>query len=156
MGSPEDVFSIIGKDIPWETIRGEACRVKRFLPFGQVVNGRVKGPGLTSMPYAVLAVESPKLTQEARLPVVHKEDFRNLWDVFEQRGVSTEEEVLVIYEPFVRRGVIRFLSRVVPSLHIYIFPARHLEEAHDPNFKPDAPRTWWEPIAVWHPGHWGF
>jgi hypothetical protein len=135
---------LIGKDIPWKTIEQEGLRIKHFATFAEVQGTKVKHSSAT-MPYGLLTVESTKLPQEATLPVAHKVDFRNLWEAFKIRGVNPEEEAIVFYAP--QSG---FLSTFKPKLHIFIYPKGHLEEMHDPSFKPDNPIAWFEPIEEWN------
>ena len=151
MEIPKDgMYLLVGKDIPWKVIEEEACRVKHFTPFGHIEGGKIKGarPGF---PYAVLSVESPKLPNKASIPVVHKVDFQHLWEVFEERGVGPDEEVIICYVPFFRNGPMRILSGFFPRLYIYIYPKGHLEEAYDPNSHPHDPEGWFRPIAEWKP-----
>lgn len=121
--SNSDKSFVIGHEIPWDVIRGGACKVEHFTPFASVEAGKVKSaqPGL---PYGSLTVKLFKLQaidlpDEASMPIVHKDDFLRIWHVFEERGINPGEEVIVFYEPFYRN---RFLSRFMPRLHIYIFP----------------------------------
>ena len=79
------------------------------------------------------------------MPVVHRVDFQKTWEIFEQRQVGEEEEVLVIYMP--SSGL---LSSFKPRLHFYIHPKGHLEEIYDPDFKPADAEAWMTPIAEWH------
>lgn len=143
---------LIGKDIPWKTIEGVALRVKHFTPFATTEGDKVKAISM-KMPYASLLVESPHLSRESYLPVVHKVDFRNLWECFQERGVNSEEEVIVGYRPFPRKRLGKLFSPFMPKLHILIYPRGHLEEAEDPNFRPDDPIAWFKPIAEWKPEH---
>jgi len=154
MAAPEHSENlIIGKDISWGTIKEKVCRVKHFTHFARIEGGKIRD-ATNFLPYATLIIESPNLPQEASMPVVHKDDFRTLWDIFEQRGVSPEEEVLVFYSPFFRNRLLKFLSVFMPRLHIFIYPKGFLEETLDPNFRPTDPITWSIPIAEWRPKYW--
>ena len=143
---------IIGQDVPWEIIERESCRVKHFTPFAVVESGKVKRTQ-PILPYASLLVDLPKLQdanlpREASLPVAHKDDFLRLWEVFNQRGVHPEEEVIVYYEPFYRS---RFLSRFAPRLHIYIYPKGHHDQTYDLDFRPKSYEAWFQEIGKWVP-----
>jgi len=82
----EDLM-LIGKDISWKEIEGKIYRVTHFSPFASLESGKIKG--ITgSLPYALLRIESPKLPKEASMPVVHKHDFRNLWEVYRGRSLN--------------------------------------------------------------------
>ena len=139
---------LIGRGIPWKAIEQEPLRITHFTPLVNIENHKVKSHSLG--PYAFLAVESPKLNSEALLPVGHRVDFQHLWEVFKQRGVAEDEEVLVFYAP-IKRKWYKWASSFLPKLHIFIFPKGHLEEIHNPNFKPDNARSWFKPIAEWRP-----
>lgn len=118
---------IIGKNISWESIKEQYFRVKHFTPFAIVEGDKLRVIS-TVLPYASLVVECPKVAiREASMPVVHKLDFRNLWEVFHVRGVSSEEEILVVYDPLQRRGISRLFSGVLPSLVIFLYPKGSLE-----------------------------
>ena len=145
-------YPIIGQDIPWEAIRQECCRVKHFTSFSTFESGKVKSTS-SILPYASLLVDLPKLKNvnlppEATMPVVHKDDFLRLWQVFNEREVRPEEEVIVIYEQFYRS---RFMSRLMPRLHIYIYPKGHFDQEYDPNYKPENIQTWFRYIAKYEP-----
>jgi hypothetical protein len=141
---------VIGKDVAWEIIVGKACRVKQFTPFAHIVAGELSG-NRGSLPYGSLLLESPALVHDTSMPVTHKEDFRNLWEVFRQRGIGPKEEVLVFYEPFFRSRLLRFLSHLMPRLHVHIYPKGRLEKLYDPGLRPDEAGAWLQPIAVWQP-----
>jgi len=142
---------LIGKDIPWGTIEEQYCRVKHFTPFAIVESGKVKEVSRT-LPYASLLVECPKVFKEASMPVLHKLDFRNLWEVFKEIGVSTEMEILVVYAPLKRRKLAKLFSGVLPSLVIQLYPKGSLERLER---KPDTQLPAEEylksllPIAEW-------
>jgi len=151
---------LIGRDLSWGAIEGQYCRVKHFTPFAIVESGKVKEVSRT-LPYASLLVECPKAFEEASMPVIHKLDFRNLWEVFMERkvygdtrdyGVSTEMEVLVVYAPLKRRKLAKLFSGVLPSLVIQLYPKGSLERLEG---KPDTGLSAEEylksllPIAEW-------
>ena len=149
---------LIGRDIPWKAIEVAMYKITHFTPIATIEAGKIKA--LSKMrPYALLSVESPEFPQElpkeASMPVSNKVDFLNLWEVFQQRGVSPDEEVLVARVPFYGNWLLKlFLSPFMPWLHIYIFPKGHLEEACDPNFRPVNVREWFKPIAEFRPKNW--
>ncbi len=158
MATPQNDKSLtIGKDIPWEAIERRTCLVNHFTPFGTINGVKIIAPP-PPLPYALLSVELPELRKEfpteVSMPVLHKEDFRNLWKVFQERGVKAEEEVLVFYMPILRSSLFRRLFPRMTCLHIYIFPKGHAYESSTPGFRPDNPSTWNTPIDVWHPKGW--
>jgi len=124
--SPSHDPPLLGRDIRWELIDREFCRVNHFLPFGKVEGTKVKDAP-PPMPYALLTVETPKLSGEAILPVIHRVDFYNLWQVFQERGLSDQEEVLVVSVHFSKTGLKKLFSSMLPKLFIYVYPKGHLE-----------------------------
>lgn len=170
--SEQSEVPLIGRDIPWEAIEGEFCRVKHFTPLAVVESGKVKSAS-TMLPYASLKVELPDLSEhpdyqqklkgiilphEALMPVMHKLDFRNLWEVFKEIDVSkdpegalTNMEVLVVYAPLKRRKLTGLFSGILPSLVIQLYPKGSLERLYE---KPEKGKVkeWFEslrPIAEW-------
>jgi len=157
---------LIGRDIPWEAIEGEFCRIKHFTPLAIVESGKVESAS-TMLPYASLRVELPDLSEhpdyqqklkgiilphEALMPVMHKLDFRNLWEVFKETGINTEiMEVLVVYAPLKRRKLTKLFSGVLPSLVIQVYPKGSLERLYE---KPEKGKVeeWFNslrPITEW-------
>jgi hypothetical protein len=129
---------VIGRDIRWEAIENQYCRVKHFTPFADVESGKVKDVS-KFLPYALLQVECPmKFQGEASMPVLHKLDFQNLWEVFMERkvygdtrdyGVSTKMEVLVVYsKPDSKLG--RLLGASLPRLITYVYRRGSLEKIY--------------------------
>lgn len=120
----------IGKDIPWELVEGEFLRVVHFTPFATVEGNKVKAPG-RAMPYALVEVESPKLEEPALMPIAHRVDFRNLWEIYHEQGVSSEEEVLLTYYPRYK-GLLRLANALghLPKFAISIYPKGALEKMY--------------------------
>jgi len=164
--SESNEIPLIGRDIPWESIEGEFCRVKHFTPLAVVESDKVKSAS-SMLPYASLRVELPSLEghqdyqqklkgiilpHEATMPVLHKLDFRNLWDIFNKMGINTEiNEVLVVYAPLKRRKLINLFSSVLPSLVIQLHVKGSLERMYK---QPETGKAeeWFnsiKPIAEW-------
>ncbi len=120
---------IIGRDIPWETIEGEFCSIKHFTPIATIESGKIKNVSKL-LPYALLRVECPKVFQgEASIPVVHKQDFRNLWEAFKEIDINTQiMEIVVVYAPLKRRKLTKLFSGILPSLVIQVYPKGSLEK----------------------------
>ena len=151
-GSPDiSNIPVVGYDIDWNKFDKEYCRVEQFTSLGTIDGGKV--PGSRGTPYALLMVDSPWLAKRSLMPVGHREDFRNLWDIFEQRGVGKGEEVLLSYSPFFRDKFkwLRFLRPWLPRLYLAIYPRGHLEEVYARGVRPKDSLAWTEPIAEWHP-----
>jgi len=143
----------LGKEILWNILKEEICRITQFTSVA-----RVEGDKIISLskatPYALLKLESPKLPQEAIMPITHRLDFLSLWEIFKQRGVSETEEVIISYTAFFKKGLKKLLNPIKPKLHFFIYPRGHLEEAYDSSFKPQDVITWFKPIARWQPKGW--
>jgi len=143
--SEQNEAPLIGRDIPWEAIEGEFCRVEHFTPFAIVESGKVKSASPT-LPYASLRVELPDssrhpdyqqklknitLPSKASMPVIHKLDFRNLWEVFKETNINHEiMEVIVVYAPLKRRTITNLFSSVLPSLVIQLHGKGALERLY--------------------------
>lgn len=157
---------LIGKDIPWEAVEGEFCRVNHFTPLAIVESGKVKSAS-PMLPYALLRVELPDLSKhpdyqrkpkgiilprEASMPVMHKLDFRNLWEVFKETDINPEiMEVLVVYAPLKKRSLTKLFSGVLPSLVIQVYPKGSQERLYEKPEKGKA-KEWFDslqPIAEW-------
>lgn len=159
---------LIGKDIEWQAIEEHYCRVNHFLPLSIVESGKIRD-AVRFMPYALMQIDMVMnvteqglmVVQEATMPVKHKADFRNLWEIFIERKVygdtrdiaaSPELEVLVVYAPLKRRKVMKIFSGILPSLVVQLYPKGSLEKLHgkpDPSIQAE---EWFEslrPIAEW-------
>lgn len=123
----DEASPIIGMQIPWKTVKNVHLRIKHVTKLATVAaNGEVKSANPT-MPYALLQVENGTHPNEFQLPITHRLDFVNLWSIYEERGISANEEVLVAYTPL--GGVLGFfLSGIQPSLTFFIYPSAHLEK----------------------------
>jgi hypothetical protein len=130
MGNERTRSLLIGKDLPWKQFEWHFFRVEHFLPLCYIERGKIKGD-LKFMPYASLRVYDPDFKGEGKellLPVLHKLDFQHLWEVYKERGVTLEEEVIVIYEP--PSGVKMLLGKGWPQLRIKVNPAGILEYSY--------------------------
>jgi hypothetical protein len=139
----------LGKEIPWERVKGHIFRVKSCHFFASIENGTVKAPPVGA--YAVLVVECPKcpsLTGEALVMVSHKVDFKHLWELYKQRQVADDEEVMVGYGPVGERGLGKLFRTFLPFLTIWAVPKGHFDELYDPAFKPTT-TDWYRNRAKW-------
>jgi hypothetical protein len=100
-----DVVPLIGRDITWADIVNHAFRVLDFDRAGTVVDGddHVKAGSIIA-PYGYLLVESPILSQPARLPITHAFDFLLATTVFDEPRLAdsltaNKAELLVTYSP---------------------------------------------------------
>ena len=152
----------IGKDIPWKSVEGEGFRVESFVPLARLEQGKIKDLS-KFMPYTLLSVDCPSVehkSTEFTLPVLHKLDFQHLWELYQERGVEAEEEVVVSYSPQ-KRWWQKPFGKAFPYLLIEVYPKGSLEEIYRVyERKENAPKTevdWHEflertrTIAEWQP-----
>lgn len=145
MTDSESSELLVGRDIPWEDLEGQYMRVNDFNFLAKVELGKIKEDRFPK-PYGFISVECPKLPCQAIMPIFHKLDFKNLWEVFRQRKLSPSEEVLVAYAP-IRHGLLKPLSRTLPNLVIRIYPKGRLEQVYNPNSPAEIFGK--KPIAEW-------
>ncbi len=139
----------LGKEIPWKRVEGELLRVKSCHFVASIENGVVKAAPVGA--YGVLVVECPNLTGEALIMVSQKVDFKHLWELYKERQVADDEEVLLGYAPVGERGLGRLVRMFLPCLDIMVYPRGHLEEIYDPKFKPQSGADWYRVRARWKP-----
>ena len=151
--------TMIGKDIPWEDTKGHVFRVKKFTPIASVEQDGIKEPkqSFHNTPYALFEVECPCFDYGETtilLPVAHRLDFRHCWELFNERGIGSEEEVLISYSPSEGK-VYKLFGKSLPHLLIEVRPKGSLEEIYELG-KYDGlkvidvlHRT--KPIVVWEP-----
>ena len=121
----------IGKGIKWEEIEGHGFRAVQFLPFAHIENGKIKDFS-KFMPYAYLFVDCPAFRRKDNdmlMPVLHRIDFSHLWELYKERGVKSDEEVIVSYIPH-KKGLRKFLGKTQPHLLIEVRPKGSLEEIY--------------------------
>ncbi len=104
------------KDSECSVIDGEPCRVIDFTPLASVENGRVVAPNITD-PYASVTWECKKMPSATKGFVTHKMDFANLWAAFKERGISDNEEVIIIWTAkHYKYKFLKFLSPAYPKM----------------------------------------
>lgn len=89
---------VVGKGIPWESIKGRFLTVIKFTPNASVKGSTVKANSAFA-PYAILTVESQDYDTPFLMPVLHRLDFLNLWRIFNEHIVGSDQEVIVTYDP---------------------------------------------------------
>lgn len=151
---------LVGEDIPWGMIEKELCKVEEFVPLYSRLQKKI-APNEdvpTKFPiYALLAVNSMTLRNGAIMPVLHQEDFCNLWTAFRDRDLSNGV-VYVSYTQFYKNRPLEFfkatgpwwtkyieMPKGLPRLHVYIYPSNENRALETTNTKP---------IEVWHPKGW--
>jgi len=147
------------KDSEWRAIEGLACRVTEFAPFSSVEHGRVVAPNRTD-PHASVMLECVGMPMPVRGFVTHRVDFIHLWAAFVERGVSDDEEVIVLWtRSHYQHRYMRLLWRIFPRMWLRIYPKGSLEiirRYSDPDHAPglgemEAAASAMLPIAEWKP-----
>ncbi|OGL36458.1 hypothetical protein A3E49_00625 [Candidatus Saccharibacteria bacterium RIFCSPHIGHO2_12_FULL_49_19] len=120
MSKHNEPLPLLGRDINWDDIDGEILHVLHFAPFAKVINGEVKTV-TKSLPYAFLNVISFRNKLKAQLWVTHKIDFENLWKVYNEIGLSDNEEVNVIWtNKNYRSKLVSPFKAALPKLIVWV------------------------------------
>jgi hypothetical protein len=146
-----ELTPVLGKQIAWETVEGECFRVKAFSESASIRGRRVNQP-LVPFLYALLTVECPKLPGEASILVSNRVDFKHLWELYEERKVGDDEEVLLFYNPLGKKRLGKLgkmMKSFLPCLDILVYPKGHLEEMYDRTFHPPNAIAWFRDRAKW-------
>jgi len=138
---------VLGEAIPWKQVEGQFLRVRWCNLFASIQDGTIEPTPMGS--YAALGVECPSLTGEAFIVVSSEVDFRHLWELYKQRRVADDEEVLLSHVPVDEKRFGRLIGMLLPCLDIMVYPKGHLEEAYDPEFRPQYRAAWNQERARW-------
>src|SRR5438128_857405 len=98
--TPTERRAVVGVDIPWPAVEGVIFRVRDFTPHVARHGEKVAAPPIP-LPYGALLVDSPDLTEPIQMPVNHRVDYLNFWDIY--GGVwpiGDDQELLVSYLPY--------------------------------------------------------
>jgi len=140
---------VLGKAIPWKQVEGQFLRVRWCSFFASIEDGTIKADPTGA--YAALEVECPSLTDNAVIVVSSKDDFRHLWELYKERQVEDDEEVLLTCTPVDRKGSWGLIRMLLPCLDIMVYPKGHLKEAYDPKFRPKSWEAWNRARGRWSP-----
>ncbi len=132
---PLEIIPLIGRDIKWTDIVRQVFRVLEFDRTDTIVlaDDTVKASTLTKL-YGYLLVESPILNFNARLPIIHRNDFVLATTVFDEPRLAkkvAQEELLVTYFP--KHKLPMGLGGVMHVLHYVIVPQGTLERYYEFN-----------------------
>lgn len=120
---------MIGKEIPWQSIAQEVFRVQHFTPYANVEGEKVVPPA-RPLPYASLTIEDHRSSELIEMPVLHRIDFRNLWDIFNRNILGGGDCLYVSYAPleaseyrsFLLNTTIRLFGNIMPQLGLITAP----------------------------------
>lgn len=130
-----NINHVLGKDIPLDTIDKEICRVIKFTPHAKIVNNKVVAESKTD-PYAFLTIETKKISGKAELPIFHKDDFRNTYEAFNERGEG--QEVLIVWSNKNYKNIVFKMSRsIFPKLIIWLCQKDAYQLMTDQAYKPE-------------------
>jgi len=117
-------------DREWSVIDGEACRVLEFIPYGCITEGRIIA-GMTG-PYASIILECKNIQGTITGYITHRIDFRHLWEVFEERTIQENEEVIIIWtKQHYKIKSLRYF-RGFPKLWVLVHRKGYLDFNADP------------------------
>lgn len=140
---------LIGRDIKWREIEGHLFRIVHFMHLAFAGDDKIQSAA-AGLPYGFITVESPILNQPAMMPVNHREEFLNFWDIFqEDGGVPAGTELLVSYLPY--RGFCGLILRLTMArLHLRLRSAGELERYYgdDSHWKRPSGREYFFPKTV--------
>ena len=153
MQETETNSPVIGKDVSWKAMNDYLLRVIKFTPLARVVGNEIQSAE-SNLPYGILTVECLELNQEFVVYLTHKVDFLHLWKVFNERGISEEEEVLVGDFASKRSGFFRIFSSFLPRLWVWICRRGHLERLVNDDWDGLTGEAWANammPLEMWEP-----
>ena len=144
---------ILGKDIPFEKIDSQVCRVIEFAPLAKLKDKKVVSASLNS-PYASLVIECKKLSGKATLLVTNKTDYVHLTEAFKKKKEG--EDVLISWSnKNYKNFLYKLLSVFLPKVWVMVFPAGAYDLMTDSVYKPElSGEARWnatKPIAEWKP-----
>lgn len=111
------------KDKEWKLVESKLCLVKDFLPIGsKVINGEVISPD-TNLPYCQIRFKCVGIEHEIKGLITHKIDFKNLWEIYIERGIKKEEEVLIYWTTnHYNSKICKLLHLMYPKIVIMVCP----------------------------------
>lgn len=124
------------RDKDWSLVDGEICKIIAFTPLASIKNGTILKID-HSTPYASITLECKKVPDTIKGFITHKDDFENLWKIFKERGVSSREEVLVVWSTkHYKFKFLRSFSPFFPKLRVMVFPKEAFKLINNPNLEP--------------------
>lgn len=113
-----DSNPVLGRDIPLDRIDKEICRVVKFTPHAKIINNKVEAENKTD-PYAFLTIETKKIPGKVDLPLFHKDDFRSIYDAWNER--KEDQEVLVVWSNKNYKNIVFKISQsILPKLIVWL------------------------------------
>lgn len=157
------------KDDEWSAIDGEVCRMLKFTPIVETVDGRVEVSNLNT-PYASVVIECPLVNGKINGFITHKIDFAMLLAAFNKPsqipGVRLEislnpdqempdHEVWIIWTKKRYKLMAGFIKAILPRLNVMVCPKGAYEIATNPSYRPEltgeARFLAQRPLIIWTP-----
>jgi hypothetical protein len=140
---------VLGEAIPWKQVEGHFLRVRWCSFLASIEDSTIKADQIGA--YAALEVECPSLTGDAVIVVSSKADFRHLWELYKERRVADDEEVLLVHVPVDEKRTGTLIATLLPCLDIMVYPKGHFRQAYNPLFTPQSWAAWNQARARWSP-----
>ena len=109
------------KDIDWQVIEGDACRIMGFTPMAEIIKGRVRTLHRTT-PYGGVKFECTKMPQPVEGFICHKLDFKNLSEAMEAKSLRENTEVLMFWNKKQLKGYAKMFSGIMPRFCFMLCP----------------------------------
>jgi hypothetical protein len=128
------------KDTEWSAIDGEFCRVNDFVPLSWMEEGKICDDKLfKTLPYASVILECKKIPNRIKGYITHKIDFIHLWNVFRERGIKEDEEVIIIWTiQNYKWKWLKYFSVFLPKIWVSVHHKGFLEFITDQNWHPES------------------
>jgi len=142
------------RDIDWQIIEGDACRVMGFTPMAEIINGKVRAFSMTT-PYAAVIFECKKIPLPVEGFIFHKLDFMNLYEAMREKSLQDDTEVLMFWNKKHLRSYAKLLSKIMPRFCFMLCAKGSFElltdNAHRPELRGEARLIAMKPIIQWTP-----
>lgn len=119
----------------WGKIESQICRIVEFTPTASFENNKITTANPTS-PYASISFECDNEPETLKGFITHKEDFKALWNIFKERTINNDEEVLFTWSNKHYKNIFySLLSNFLPKLWIMICKKSSFEIHTNKNYK---------------------
>lgn len=125
------------KDSEWKIIEGLPCRVISFTALAAIKNKKILATS-AFLPYASVTIECKEISKTITGFITHKVDFKHLWMAFKERGLSDNEEMMIVWTTkSYKFKFLKILSIFLPKLWVVIWPKGAFELETNPNYRPE-------------------
>lgn len=121
----------------WSPIESKMCRIIEFTSIASVKNGKIITIDKYT-PYASIVFECSNQPNIFKGLITHREDYKVLWAIFNERKLGKDEEVLFFWSKKHYKNIFySLLSALMPKFWIMICKKSSFELHTNPNFKPE-------------------